>query len=426
MPNNNIPVDIPPNDYPETLRFWQSKISNQSKDLDEDENEFLLLDNTLPQYAPLIEQGEKIIKSLYGNDNLSNESTTELFNGLYNDHNIGDLHQTTNNQSYMGRARDAVYYATSATGSIINPIGWVKSINRQIYGENENAATRRDYLMGIVAIMWFIFNQAKQEQDKTVERGSFKIIDPDLKLYNLLLNYVTLANHGVESGATDKSIFYYNDFAYTRSPELLQAPIIGGGLSSHYRTDSEQYGIDIRFHGGEELSSILPPGDHRHLLFGLITIDDTQYTFLKCEEFGLGSALESFLHGTDYVRKMGQSHPEGCFREKDIDKELITIYQEFCKATGKEVSETKLPLYEIAKTVLHTNIQDNQVAQNCKNDFIEQLKILKLDKNPNIRHGNEVIIDFRKYNLTNCNHNQSSSSSSTQASSSSSSKKFTL
>jgi hypothetical protein len=245
--------------------------------------------------------------------------------------------------------------------------------------------------------MWFIFNQAREKQNKTVERGSFKIIDPDNKLYDLLLQYVTLANHGVAPSATSKSIFSYNDFAYTRSPGLYKVPVLGGGLSSHYREDPEQYGIDIRFHGGDELSFILPPGNHGHLLFGKITIDDQPYTFLKCEEFGLGSALEGFLHGTDYARKMGESNPGGSFREKDIPQELITIYKDFCLATNQQPIAEKQPLYEIAKTVLHTNINDNTAAQKYKNNFIEQLGTLGLAEHYNIQHGNEVILDFSEH-----------------------------
>jgi hypothetical protein len=41
--------------------------------------------------------------------------------------------------------------------------------------------------------MWSIHNKAKKDKDQELNRGSFKIIDPEAKLYNFLSQYVSFA-----------------------------------------------------------------------------------------------------------------------------------------------------------------------------------------------------------------------------------------
>ncbi|MDP1975324.1 MAG: hypothetical protein Q8K37_05065, partial [Alphaproteobacteria bacterium] len=67
--------------------------------------------------------------------------------------------------------------------------GGLRRLSSWWKGPNDAEQIRKSYLTKITTMMWGIFGESVDKNEGFV-RGSFKIIDPDFKLYNFLLGYV--------------------------------------------------------------------------------------------------------------------------------------------------------------------------------------------------------------------------------------------
>ena len=289
----------------------------------------------------------------------------------------------------------------------------VKALNRKLRGNLEHATERRDALAGIVLMMWALVGDGAAK-GKLVERGSFKVVDPGQKLFQHLRNYVEFA-----TGLKDPG-FITNDFAYARNPDYPVLP-----LSSHYKQDSEQFGIDVRFHGGSSALGVLP-GGHSHILFGQVHIENQPYTFIKLEEVGLGTMTEMALHGVHYA-KSGTVEKKS-YREKDLHPELVGAYREYCDAMGvpanaetvygmwhvlKEgaVSEMSVGKGASSKKIGRDSVEDDWEyiedvkpsaehlirAERAYKAFVEVAKRVGVEECLSIQTGEEVVLDYGLY-----------------------------
>ncbi len=279
----------------------------------------------------------------------------------------------------------------------------VKALNRSVRGDTEHADARRDYLAGVLLMMWAVVGDGAKE-GKLVARGSFKIVDPDQRLFQCLQNYVKLATGQEEPG------FLTNDFAYLRSPDYPVLP-----LSSHYKTDPLQYGIDVRFQGGDSALPALP-GEHSHILFGQVHIENTPYTFIKLEEVGLGTVSEAALHSMHFLNS-GTVDKAQSFREKDLHPQLVSAYKGYCHAMNmpaeaktiygmwsamKEAPTAEPPSGEVLDEdddwdlVDTTSLEGEQAeqAQLARETFLQAARDAGIDHALSIQTGQEVVLDY--------------------------------
>ena len=335
------------------------------------------------QQTAIIEKGDQLFKNLY---TLNKGLTSDDYKGLYQNHNLGI-------EAAYNKSQEGIVNTVSSWMSVSS---WAKFANRSLYGDLNHANTRRDYLAAIICLMWSLDNKAKIDQKKNMQRGSFKIIDPEGKLYTFLLEYTKFA-----TGNNSPGFFSANSFAYSRNPEY--------GLSSHYKDAPNQFGIDMRFFGDAYTTAILP-ANNPHLLFGQIKIDDQNYTFIKFEPAGLGDLIEYIHHGTDFIHSL-HSKPDlaKSFREKDVSKELqhafdkfINMYNNYMQQPFKKLKENNV--YTILESVIamYETLQqskklfsDNTIKniEKHKTIFFNTLINNAID-NPDIRHGNEIILDY--------------------------------
>lgn len=283
------------------------------------------------QQQAIIKIGNELFRKLYAS---GNGITKNDYLGLYENSSLGI--KTAHNKSQEG--------IVNTLSSWVSVSSWAKSANRYLYGDLSHADTRRDYLAAIICLMWSLHNKAKTEQNKNMQRGSFKIIDPEGKLYNFLLDYAKFA-----TGSDSPGFLSANSFAYSRNP--------GYGLSSHYKDSPNQFGIDVRFLGDANTTAILP-SDNPHLLFGQIKIDDQNYTFIKFEPAGLGDFIEYIHHGTDFISAACyQQHDliNTSFREKDIPKKLQDAFDAFMNIYNSCMQQ---PFTKKLKNNVHTMLQD--------------------------------------------------------------------
>lgn len=284
--------------------------------------------------------------------------------------------------------------------SLVNLIGTMKQIYKSYVPgatNQEHSTARNNYLTAIVSLMWSIHNKAKKDKDQELHRGSFKIIDPEAKLYNFLSQYVSFAA-GVQPSTNGLlGFFTANDFAYSRNPTL--------GLSSHYKGDYKQYGIDMRFKGGDHYSLPILPAEHSHLLFGQVCIEGKNYTFLKFEEYGLGNFIEFIHHAINY-KNSGHKDPNQAktFREKDIPEKVKDAYACFCQTAKIEPWNAAATIYEMWNRIeLYIN-ETTEQQENIPENVIESIQKFTvaiyeshLADNISIRNGEEIIIDLNDY-----------------------------
>ena len=293
----------------------------------------------------------------------------------------------------------------SYLSSLVNLSGTIKQMYKDYVPgatNQEHSTARNNYLTAIVSLMWSIHNKGKKDKDQELHRGSFKIIDPEAKLYNFLSQYVSFAASIQPSTNGLLGFFTGNDFAYSRTPTL--------GLSSHYKADYKQYGIDMRFKGGDHYALPILPADHSHLLFGQVCINGETYTFLKFEEVGLGNFLEFIHHGINY-KNSGHKDPNQAnttFREKDIPKEVKDAYACFCQEAAIESWNVTATIHEmwnvIELYINQTTAQQENIPKKVKESikkFIVAVTESHLADNMSIRNGQEIIIDLNNYVPTN-------------------------
>jgi hypothetical protein len=250
-----------------------------------------------------------------------------------------------------------------------------------VNGKKEHANLRREYLLSIVAIMWHLHDlgiQANQE----LKRGSYKIVDPDGKLYQFLMGYTRYAT----GRKHPEYLIGANDFAYRRDPKWY--------LSSHYTHssfDSEQYGIDMRLWGGHPTLDILP-NQSSHLLFGQVTIDGEKYTFLKPEQIGLGHPLEYLEHASHLFFN---SHKEGdnIRRESVIPTDIEKAFEAYRATTRGLKKPHPYTISNMTKIILEN---DNSLPsqQNAIREFALCLQKHDYEHDAQYRTGKEVIINL--------------------------------
>ncbi len=257
----------------------------------------------------------------------------------------------------------------------------VKSVNRLVGGNKVHANARREYLIAIVSVMWHIHDlaiQAKQE----LNRGSYKIVDPDEKLFQFLMGYARFAT-GKEQ---PEFLLGANDFAYKRDPQWY--------LSSHYTHPSFQscqYGIDMRLWGGHPTLDILP-NESSHMLFGQVLINGTKHLFLKTEQIGLGHPLEYLEHGSHLFfskDKAGAKYR----RESTIPLDLNKAFEEYLAASPglkKPTPYTISKMYEM----ITKNVNSSSAQQKAIREFAHCLEKHSYEIDASIRTGQEVILDF--------------------------------
>lgn len=197
------------------------------------------------------------------------------------------------------------------------------NLNEFITSDNDltdsQTQKRLDYLAAVICVAWAL-SELNKRRGYDVKRGSYTITDNDT-VYKFFLKYVKLTTNSEDPGY----FINYSSFAYGRNPNYK--------LSSHYKNDPNQYGIDMRFEPNAESFGLLPHG-HKHILFGLIRSNESSTsTFFKFEEHGMGTIVDLLNHGIDFANS---SKVYGVtYREKDIPTEFKEAYSEFCRLTGE-------------------------------------------------------------------------------------------
>ncbi|OJX04006.1 MAG: hypothetical protein BGO76_06200 [Caedibacter sp. 38-128] len=277
-------------------------------------------------------------------------------------------------------------------------------IGKKAKGTTSDIQKRQELLARIIAIMWQLDAKAAA-QGEGFTSGSFKVIDPGYKLYNLLLQYVKLARTQSSS------------FAYERNPQK--------GQSSHYKDASpeSQFGIDVRFEANESSLQLLPRSKS-HIMFGKLTIADSKLPllFIKLESLGLGSLSDKINHGIGFLKTRTDSKDllERTRKEKYIKPEIQEAYRKvfaiFKTFDSKDQQDnSKKPLMaEKPKNIssmieminkakmIQTSSSKTQAALSSfkaeGQKFMDLLATLYPNDKENIslRTGHEVIIDLNK------------------------------
>ena len=276
---------------------------------------------------------------------------------------------------------------------------------------NDAEQIRKSYLTKITTMMWGVFGESVDKKEGFV-RGSYKIIDPDFKLYNFLLDYVKLV-----TGSEDPKLLPYgrtsSNHGYRRSPRLKG--------SSHYKLEcknDEQFGIDIRRENYETTLKILP-ASKTHILFGRLTIPGSNLpiTFVKFEEVGMGGFGEFLDHSLNFGAS-GHNLTDADRREKDVAIDVRLSFEAACAffiTNNPELTlamdndllqklKTKGMVYEMIQFLNEKFSTENEFDEIISN-FYETLKINGYQRQvAEIRNGNEVILDhncFIRNNVVN-------------------------
>lgn len=329
--------------------------------------------NIIGQADTLVAEGKALLTQLYNNEELLNPSL--------------DLKETWISNTKYAPLREKLSIVSGGLRFFSN--WW-----NDTYQADEK---RKDYLTKITTMMWGIFGESVDKKEGFV-RGSYKIIDPDFKLYDFLLGYVKLV-----TGAEDPKLLPYgcttSNHGYRRSPRLKG--------SSHYKIEcknDEQFGIDIRRENYETTLKILP-ASKTHILFGRLTIPGSNLpiTFVKFEEVGMGGFGEFLDHSLNFGAS-GHNLTDADRREKDVHKDVKLAFEEYCKYLSGNVQETPLNLlveriknhgtvYEMLQ-FLHETFNAHEEFHGMISTFYSMLEANGYEKQvADIRNGNEVILD---------------------------------
>jgi len=253
------------------------------------------------------------------------------------------------------------------------------AILRSFFSAQENDAIQKEYLAKIIMLMWHIDNVALKNDEGFV-KGSFKILDPEHKIYNFLLGYVRVC-----TGYVDPKSHHWasnvNNQAYRRSPSK--------GGSSHYKTETvndEQFGVDMRFETTQTVYGYLPH-EKRHILFGNV---GDNLTFIKFEEVGIGSVGETLQHTFNFGRSVSGGVTQEARREKDIPEEIKNKFGEVSAELNIEVAAPDSISEMLALVRDHDDEKQLHLAgftmtvqEHYLKDDLEKLYV---------RKGNEVIL----------------------------------
>jgi hypothetical protein len=307
--------------------------------------------------SQLISMGDKLLKALYQNQDLKQFTAFTLFA------------QTQTKKNFFSKLKNAD----------------VTILGKKSVGTEEDKGDRRETLAKIIAMMWKIYDVArKRGEDGT--STSYKLIDPQGKLFNYLKNYVALASQ------------QSNVFAYDRDPKKNK--------SSHYKNVSPegQWGIDVRFYANQSSLDIFPQ-DKSHCLFGKLSIDPNQpnILFIKFEHHGIAAPSEVVAHGINYLKsQMRTAAQKSNTRiEKTVRPEIIQKYLNLvAQMTPQDQAKFKT---DDAETVREMLVTANAVAQalpqfkRAQEELMQTAKSIYPTDGDLIwdRTGNEIIIDMR-------------------------------
>lgn len=325
----------------------------------------------------MIQSGLAFIKQLSEEKHLvlSYQTYVQIFKGLYD--KFADEFERNFKQHYG----IADYFSLSS---------WAKVLNRAVRGDSQHSKERRDFLCGVLCISWAIY-QVSRYLGFDARRCSYKVPgNVGIIAFNVMFTYAQFAT-GVHNpgyllpGAS-------NSFAYRRDPTT--------GQSSHYKSDPNQFGIDIRFSGENYPLGLLPFGKP-HILFGILNANKVTALFLKFEDAGLGSVQEFAEHSLHFVHS---GHVEGVtYREKDIPEKMVSVYETLCKQFELEakrkpdVSDIWNAFEELKGRVKRVN--DRQVLDEMYNNFMDVARENRYDlETLKIRRGNEVILTGSAFN----------------------------
>lgn len=283
---------------------------------------------------------------------------------------------------------------------------------------------RRAFLESNIAIIWKLYDMA-YESNQGFVRGAFILEDKNRIIHNFFETYAYEAtgtskdNKLLAPGCYDCSNFAYNRDGHFNT-------WVGIKVSSHFtRKDARitHYGTDMCFDINGFPRPILPH-KKRHLLWGRsITQTGQEVTFIKPEDYGLGSIREQINHTIDYC---GVSpNVDNSRREKDIPEEIANMAYLLMKNLGQsslvtqeifrdeKIFEiicqivTKTPdsqeyhykssnfmdislMTYVVKTLINHEYTSTLIRENAKNLW-EALKSRYDEKTLHLRTGNEVI-----------------------------------
>lgn len=172
--------------------------------------------------------------------------------------------------------------------------GWHRAtINKNNTNNDPNPAvchivkSKDLYLQEIVQLYWALYKIAceKPSVGYLFDKGSITIEDPELKIYNFLLNYPLLVDPTLTGTDDSPKIITINPDATPRK-------------STHYKESQKlhtQYGIDIRFDDPQLTDLFRLPHNHLHILFGIVS-KARNLIFIKIEDAGLYAFDGFFSH----------------------------------------------------------------------------------------------------------------------------------
>lgn len=403
--NSSGDMDVTYANYKDQIKSWMDL---NAIELGIDEN-FIELPNSKEMFEEILPQtmkkGHDLMRTLYNSrelDSLSepnqeSEILSSIGKTLY-DELIRVNFNSGINSEFMPESTGVAEYSNI----FMAPINFLSSsifngFGAKINSENASPQTikRRHYLAIIVSLIWEIYQKNPTTSGELMKRGSYKIIDPYNKLFKLLHNYVKLTTGSSNPGFL--SFYGGNQFAYKRDPSW--------GQSSHYKKDSEQFGIDMRFEESNTKALPILPEKCTHLLFGKVQIHGQDHTFIKFEEDGLGTWMDIYNHLGDFWDKQltpPKAEDKQTCREKDIPDELVAIYKDFCEVSG--INFQKMAIYEMFYTMASIMSPSNVNSQNLLDKQIPLMQKFKdgvekhgLMPNMEIRHGQEIIVDNSGY-----------------------------
>jgi hypothetical protein len=261
----------------------------------------------------------------------------------------------------------------------------ISIIGEKSQGTEEEKAARREMLAQVIAIMWKLYDMGRK-QGEDARSASYKLIDPEGKVYAFLRKYVSMANQQNPV------------FAYERNPQKAQ--------SSHYKSVSpeSQWGVDVRFYANQASLGLLPYGKS-HLLFGKLSIDPSQpnLLFVKFEDYGIAAPSETVLHGIAYLRAQLRSASEKAATrvENTIRPEIVREYLDIVsQLSPQEQAKFKTDQAESVRDILLTVnaiVKELPQFKTAQEHLLQTLNTLYPNDKENLsyRTGNEIIIDMR-------------------------------
>lgn len=235
---------------------------------------------------------------------------------------------------------------------------------------------QQNLLTAIDCVMWSI-NHISNLQGATMERGSFKIIDPDNRLYDMLTSYTKLVNNGKLPNQTS---FMRNKFSYVRQ----NTGIIGKRLSTHdfmCEILYKLFGLDFRFEKDTNLVPVLPEA-RQHAITGASDIEgEYPTTTIKWETAGINPS--DTLDHLRNLREMQKLQKEGklgkattsgrSYRENQFTPKINEVFIKFLQK-----SKTQEPFF-VKIITLSSKIEQFQLLQ--KVGLREKEDIEELEKN---------------------------------------------